>query len=280
MFTVSVEKWVFRDFTSARKSNHRPQKTSKRKVMISKIPGLKFPFAILIIIIGAHSAFGCMYGQLRTVCEKYAAADLIVIGEIKSVQLGGMTQIVAVRVEKTFKGIAKKSLTISQPRSTCDREFSEGKTLLLYLVFDKTSGKYKEMTPDAGDEKERSSEEIYWLGSLPASLRRTRIAGTVTLYKDNPFEFLSSISSLKITVSSGEKSYNVVTDRNGVYEIWDLPPAKYKILPEFTSKFSLRFTMSKGNVEFKQISNDRIDTENFEVNLTELKCGGADYALK
>ena len=144
---------------------------------------------------------------------------------------------------------------------------------MLYLVFDKTSGKYKEITPDAGDEKERSSEEIYWLSSLPASLQRTRIAGTVTLYKDDPFEFLSNISSLKITVSGGKKSYDVVTDRNGVYEIWDLPPAKYKILPEITSKFRLDFALSKGAIEFKQISNVETDDQNFEVNLTESKCG-------
>jgi hypothetical protein len=249
--------------------------------MISKIPGLKFPFAILIITIGAHLAFGCMYGPpFRTVCDKYAAADLIVIGKIESVQPGGTRQIVAVTVEKTFKGTVKKNLTISQPRSTCDREFSEDKTLLLYLVFDKATGAYKEITPDAGDEKDRSSEEIYWLSGLPGSLNRTRIAGTVTLYKDDPFEFLNNISGLKVTVSSGKKSYNLVTDRNGVYEIWDVPPAKYKILPEITSRFSLDLVLSKGDVEFKQISKDEVDTKNFAVNLAELKCGGADYVLK
>jgi hypothetical protein len=249
--------------------------------MKSKIPGLKFPFAFLIIALGAHLAFGCMYGPpYRTVCDKYAAADLIVIGKIERVQLEPATQIVAVRVEKTFKGTVKKSLTIFQPRSTCDREFTEDTTLLLYLAFDKTSGKYKEITPDAGDEKERSSEEIYWLSGLPASLHRTRIAGTITLYKDDPFEFLNNVSGLKVTVSGGKKSYNVITDRNGVYEIWDLPPAKYKILPEFTSKFELDLVLSKGDIEFKQISKDQIDNKNFEVNLTGLKCGGADYVLK
>lgn len=278
MFAVTGR---IRDLASARKATTRRKRHQRVKIMKSKIPGLKFPFAILIIALGVHFAFGCMYGPpYRTVCDKYAAADLIVTGKIESVQPEGTTQIVAVTVEKTFKGTSKKSLTISQPRTTCDREFSEDKTLLLYLVFDKTSGKYREITPDAGDEKDRSSEEIYWLSGLPASLHRTRIAGTVTLYKDNPFEFLSNISSLKITISSGTKSYNVITDRNGVYEIWDLPRSKYKISPEITSTFSLNLILSKGDVEFQQIGNDRIDTENFEIDLTELKCGGADYVLK
>jgi hypothetical protein len=107
-----------------------------------------------------------------------------------------------------------------------------------------------------------------------------RIAGTITLYKDDPFEFLNNIFGLKVTVSSGKKSYDMVTDRNGVYDIWDLPPAKYTILPEFTSKCRLGLVLSKGDVEFKQISDDQVDTKAFQVNQTELKRGGADYVLK
>lgn len=217
----------------------------------------------------------------RTVCEKYSNAEMVVTGKTESVEVGSSTQKVIVAIDETFKGNRQSRITLYQPLSTCDWDFSddEGKNVLLYLVKDSKTGQYSNDSPGAGGIVERSSEELYWLRELPKSLNRTRIAGTIELYQKKPFEFMNNVSGVRITVSSEKRSYETLTDKNGVYQIWDLPLADYSILPMFPSNLVTDLTMSKGDIEFKQISKDQVDTASFTVNLKQLKCGGADFVL-
>lgn len=217
-----------------------------------------------------------------TVCEKYSNAEMVVTGKVLSVELEGAAQKVVVAIDKTFKGKHQRKITLYQPQSTCDRDFfdDDGKSVLLYLVQNKETGRYRNNSPSSGGLAERSSEELYWLDGLPGSLKRTRISGTIDLYEDDPFEFVKSISGVKVTVFTEKKSYTAMTDKNGVYEVWDLPRGEYSILPVFPSSLRFGLVLSKGEVEFKQISKDEVDTENFKVSLSQLGCGGADFVLK
>ena len=235
---------------------------------------------IMAFLFCSHLTYACMWGPpYRTVCEKYSNAEMVITGKIESVEVVNSTQKVIVAIDETFKGNRQNKITLYQPMSTCDWDFSddEGKKVLLYLVKDSKTWQYNNDSPSSGGVVERSSEELYWLRGLPKSLNRTRIAGTIGVYKSDPFEFLNNVNSVRVTVSNEKKSFETLTDKNGVYEIWDLPPAEYSVSPVFPSK--LRFALSLGDIEFKQIDKDRIDTANFKVNLTQLKCGGADYVL-
>jgi len=48
------------------------------------------------------------------------------------------------------------------------------------------------------------------------SPKRTRISGTVELYKDSPFEFVDYVVGTKVRVFNDKNSFEAFTDKNGV----------------------------------------------------------------
>lgn len=244
---------------------------------------LKFFVTFSFIVIIGKTSFACMYGPpYRTVCDTYNQADSVIIGEIESVSRNNSIQKVIIKVNKTYKGDEQKRIVVNQPQSTCDWDFSDsvGKTILLYLIQDKKTKTFTAISEGMGGNIEKESENLYWLNNLPMSLNRTRISGKIELYQDKPFEFLNYIIGTKVKIYNEKNSYEAKTDKNGVYEIWDIPVGKYKITPEIPKQFFLRFSLSRGEIEFKQIDEDQVDTEDFTVEIQPNSCGGADYVLK
>lgn len=160
---------------------------------------LKFLFLAVVVTFSVENSLACMYGPpYKTVCETYAQADSVIIGKIESVKGNDYNQTVIINVEKIFKGQNQKQIILSQPQSTCDWDFSdeEGKTLLLYLIRNRKTKKYSAIAEGMGGRVERQSENLYWLNDLPKSLKRTRLSGSIELYKDEPFEFVDYVGRL------------------------------------------------------------------------------------
>lgn len=240
-------------------------------------------FLALVFAFSLQVSLGCMYGPpYRTVCDTYAQAASVIIGKIESVESNDSTQRVGINVKKTFKGKNQNRIVLNQPQSTCDWDFSgnKGKTLLLYLRRNEQTQTYDAISEGMGGSLERTKEDLYWLNNLPKSLRRTRISGTISLYQNNPFEFLNYLVGTKVKIFSEQNSYQVRTDKNGVYEVWDLPIGKYKILPEIPIGFGQRLVLSKGEIEFKPIGKDEVNTKDFQIEIEQNTCGGADYVLE
>lgn len=223
-----------------------------------------------------------MYGPpFATVCEKYANADAVVIGTITDVKAGGRGQFVKLRIERTYKGKVTGVVELDQPLSSCDWDFAgeEDKKLLLYLSKNKGKASYHAIGTGYGGMLDEENDDIYWLNNLPMSLKRTRISGAIKLYDDQPFTFLDFVSNVSVSISNGKVVFNVVSDIKGVYQVWDVPFGKFRITPNFDSIYDLGFPLSKGNVEFKSISKNEVDTKSFEIVIGTDKCGGADYVL-
>jgi hypothetical protein len=246
---------------------------------------------LAVLLVNINSAMACVYGPpYATVCEKYAEANAVIIGKIIKVTPHYTTtnavsyqssQTVKIEVNKTFKGIRKNTITLMQPQSTCDWNFEGeiGKTLLLYLHKDEKTKQFSAIGSGSGGEITRKAEDLYWLKGLPKSLKRTHISGTIELYEKEPFNFLSFLPETKVKIHNEKYSYEVKTDKNGVYKIWDIPVGKYKITPEFTAGFSLNFSMSKGIVNFKKLSEYQVDENDFTVEIQPDSCGGSDYVV-
>jgi len=237
---------------------------------------------VLFFALNFKTVSACMYGPpYRTVCETFAQASSVIIGKILNVEDKTSYQVVEVEVEKTYKGEKKKKIILTQPRSICDWDFSKtvGETKLLYLVQNRKTKTYSAIAEGMGGTPEKESENLYWLNNLPKSLDRTSISGTIELYQNEPFEFMNVIVGTKVRIFNKKTSFEVFTDKNGVYEVWDLPIGRYKIVPEFTNDYKLEFSLSRGLVEFKQISDVKVDTEVFTIEIQKNGCGGSDYIL-
>lgn len=243
----------------------------------------KIVFFLLTLFINLESVYACSYGPpYKTVCEAYNEANSVIIGKIIELKNeSAYQQVVKIKVNKTFKGEKREEIILHQSLSTCDWDLSdsEGEALLLYLYKNKKTGIYSAMAQGMGGRIENENENLYWLNNLPKSLKRTRVSGTLKLYQDNPFEFINYAIGAKVRIFNDKNSYEVLTDKNGVYEVWDLPVGKYKIIPKFPKEYVLNFSLSRGLIDFREISDVQVDTEDFTVVIQKNGCGGSDYIL-
>lgn len=245
-----------------------------------------FPLSAAMILLFSSGALACIYGPpYRTVCRNYSEAGLIVIGKVTNVEWDEETkdyeQIVSVDVEKSYKGISSESITLYQPQSTCDWEFSRlvNKTFLLYLQADKKTGRLSAIGTGAGGEIDRVKDEIRWLELLPDSLNRTYISGNVGVYRRKPFEFLKSLSGVRLRVFNDKFSFKLNTDKYGTYYKWDIPVGKYKVTPEFGLGYKQRDQLEKGNIDFGPIDNEKSDPKDVQIEISDKSCGGIDYVV-
>ncbi|HEX8282163.1 MAG TPA: hypothetical protein VF588_02360 [Pyrinomonadaceae bacterium] len=243
----------------------------------------KILFLTLIFFIpGGGTSLACMYGPpYKTVCESYAQADAVIVGKIESVDGDHLNQSVVIKVERTFKGRKRKEFVLSQPQSTCDWDFSGevGKTMLLYLVRHRETNKYSALAQGMGGRVEKEQENLYWLNKLPKALNRTRLSGAVRLYKNDPFEFVNFPVGVKVRVFNRENSFEVLTDKSGVYEIWDIPVGKYRIEPLLPSNLKLSFALEKGLVDFDSLKKDDPNTNAVLIEIEPKGCGGIDFVV-
>ena len=244
---------------------------------------IKTSLVAITIFLSAEAGLACMYGPpYRTVCDTYARADSVIVGKIESVDgFGTNLQTVVLTVLRTYKGPPRKQIVLSQPQSSCDWDFSGsiGKTMLLYLVRDKKTKKYSALAQGMGGPVDQESENLYWLNKLPRSRNRTRISGTVNVYREEPFEFIEHVQGLKIRVFSETKSFDVVTDRYGVYELWDVPVGKYQIVPVIPSLLKLRFPLERGAVDFDSLKKKNPNSREVLIEIQPRWCGGLDFVL-
>jgi len=228
--------------------------------------------AALVLILSAQNSSACSCSVNDTVDKDFVQTPNIVIlkaqsvekladGELNLGNYGGIKQTV-LTVEKVFKGNLKVGQELIFAQGTgadCVWTFTEksvGENYLFYLgdkpIDDKSSGKMIASTVRgdlsvskgiwAGSTCSRSGSVDYaaadlkYLENISKVRGKTRLSGLLNQYISVATEENEAKSNLladfKIKISGGGKNIELKTDENGVYEIYDLPPGKYKITPE------------------------------------------------
>ncbi len=111
------------------------------------------------------------------------------------------------------------------------------------------------------------------------SLKRTRLSGTLELYKDTPFQFEDYISGTKVRIFNDKRSFEVVTDKNGVYQIWDIPVGKYQIEPILSPNLEIEIDIERGLIDFDSLKKKDPDTDDVLVEIQPKGCGGIDFVV-
>ncbi|HEV2799739.1 MAG TPA: carboxypeptidase regulatory-like domain-containing protein [Pyrinomonadaceae bacterium] len=220
-----------------------------------------FSFLLLVgavLLFGARAAHACSCGPSPTVLESYEAASNIVILRAISVEktekaapdgqiaddehyVDGVKS-TKMLVEKVYKGTLKAGdeITFGQGGGAdCVWTFNEksiGRQFLFYLHS-------KEKNPKlwygfgCGRSRglEHATDDLLYLNKLDKVSGKTRISGTVVNYGDGDW----SIEGRRIRIIGAKKTYEVKTDKHGVYEIYDLPAGKYLIEPEVPTGWQL-----------------------------------------
>lgn len=255
----------------------------------------KLIISVLFYIFLGQSAYACMCGN-TSVRDAYMSANTIIIAvaekiEYPNIELPDETilenieeQKVTLKSIKSFKGNKNTKIILTQSNSTCDWWFDEedlNKELLLYL-YKREDGTYSIVPCGRSISRKSANDDLSWLFNLPNSLKRNRISGTVkhSVTQNNYDYEYPLLENIKIKIEGKDKIYNFITDKNGFYEIWDLPEGKYKVSAEIPVEYVLSWTknMTANWTYFWQF--DERDEKSLEVELEKYSTGGIDFMFE
>jgi hypothetical protein len=139
-------------------------------------------------------------------------------------------------VERVFKGQVKvnEKLTFRQgdPILGCTWEFYEkeiGHQYLLHLLRpEKPSEPLYISTCNRSRDLENANDDLLYLNNINRVRARTRISGVLNM--DSSEDVI--LEGRTIRIIGKHKTYTAKTDKNGVYELYDVPPGRYVLEPE------------------------------------------------
>lgn len=204
--------------------------------------------------------------QIQTV-EKYAEGE-------KGYGYNGYKQ-ATLKVQKVFKGKIKVGDTFTFRQGgngNCVMVFDGnlvGKEMLLYVGKKPNKNELWEIFVCSRSQfKESASADLYYLDNIKKYQGKTRVSGTLSKRirpsfkgEKGSFEFLSGIN---INISGEGKNINLKTDKNGVYEIYDLPTGKYIITPDKINGFKFSDSRFSEEIELEEEDHKGVDFD-FEV---------------
>ena len=195
------------------------------------------------LFIFADVASACACYHSATVLDAYEKADLVIAARFVSVtktktprSLINDIDTAIMTVDRVYKGDIKsgEKLTFTQGDSPidCSWTFYEqeiGTQYLLYLNRPQASTElFKVSTCNRSRSLEYANDDLLFLDNLNKVRGRTRVSGV--LDQDGGDD--SDVVGRKIRIRGKNKTYVAVTDKNGVYELYDLPPGRYVLEPE------------------------------------------------
>ena len=227
-----------------------------------KISLIALSFALLLIT--PDVANGCTCSGSDTICGAYASADAVFIGFVQKAEQrepkknGEQSeifsgQIAHVQVERVFKGKEISEAVFHAGLSSCDPIYKEGQRWLFYAYYDKKSQAWRIHACDRSTLIEKAADDLLYLQALPDSAQKTRLSGYLRHSEYDPVKgssLVENLSGVRVKVSDGQKTYEVYTDANGVYEIYGLPPGRYDIQPEIPPGLKKWFPSYYGETDF------------------------------
>jgi len=250
--------------------------------MITSLIALSF--TLLLVTPKVADRCDCGGSPTPTVCESYSAADAVFVGVVRKVERhepkknGKSNEIFSgriahVHVERVFKGEDISEVIFRSGKTPCDPSYEVGKRWLFYAYYDEESRTWSVNGCGRSTFIQFAADDLQYLQGLPASAQKTRISGVLELsgIDQATGNFLVEyLSGVRVKVSDGQKTYEVFTDGNGVYEIYGLPPGRYAIQPEIPPGLKISFPNYHGE-------RDNSDKNAIKAVLREKGCAGADF---
>lgn len=195
-----------------------------------------------ILMMNSPHAFSCSCGRESTVLEAFEWADLVVLTKAVSVERADSNtraqygvKSTKMVVEKSYKGNSRTGdeLVFAQGGgSDCIFTFKEEEIGHRYLFYLKRPANnppiYVAGTCGRSNDVRWAIDDLLYLDNLDKVRGRTRISGKLGNWAGEDPGFVGR----KIKIIQNDKVWEITTDKDGVYEIYDLPAGEYLIEPE------------------------------------------------
>lgn len=261
---------------------------------------LLWTFRVCLIVSFQQNIFACSCVSYLSVCQAYDSAEVVFVGTVTKVVNAKLKSFSVttlpngkekretvtgwkhyIKVEKTYKGTSQNEIILAIEDDYCTGiKYEVGSKLLLYAYYDKEQ---KVWTGDGycGRSGYQSEEDLNYLNGLPKTLTQTIITGRLFRFEDKSNKSIKrfeKLSNSKVTISSKTKSYDLTTDENGTYKVYDLPPDTYTIAPEIPKGLKIRSPIYYG---FEQFTENLIgESISVTVDLKETRCGEVNFLFK
>ncbi len=229
---------------------------------------------------GAAQRRACDYGS--TICEAYAEAGAIFIGEVSKVVPATTNiwqteddydQTAYVKVRKVFKGAQGSSIVLRQLGRRHTRKFIPGETYLFFADY-VPALKLWEVRPCGRTRIAKYAQaDLSYLNGRSRYAGRTRLAGEVVRYVEADAETAAGrLPGVKLKIVGADREYETVTDANGFYEVYDLPPGKYTVRPAVPDGLVFLWALHSGRDPVAR-------AKSLEIELREGDCTDLDIIL-
>jgi len=234
-----------------------------------------------------------------TVQEQYEWANIVVIAQAISIEKSAEmpqpydgVRSTTMIVEKVFKGpikIGEQMVFAQGTGADCVWFFNEksiGQRYLFYLVRDnKYRGSWNASICGRSAALRLAADDLLYLENVEKVRGKTRLSGTLSFYEAPIVQGQQgtrwTLAGKKVRVIGEKDTYELVTNEDGVYEIYDLPAGRYKIEPEIPSGLRIdTFFASKVPPNKRLIDSVRSKRETFEVMLESGKHSYFDFTYR
>ena len=239
-------------------------------------------FGLLLPAYATAQARRCEYGVAP--CEAYANADAVFVGEVKRIipvttkiwqTDDDYDQTAYVTVQQIYKGSKKQQIVLRQLGRRHAQKFISGSRYLFYANYD-SKLKLWEVRPCGRTRMaDYVQDDLLYLNSLPASSKRTRVSGEIVRYDtdaDNPQGTTEPLAGIRLRVTGEERDFEAVTNANGVYEFYDVPPGSYTVRPRIPNGLVFLWAIHYGDDIYAR-------ARSLEIELKEGGCSGVTILL-
>ena len=192
-----------------------------------------------------NMAAACALASKPTVLQAYNKSDVVVIARAISVEkltdqsqktmTGTVVSSTTMKVENVFKGNLRVGDTMVFGQGNgirCTWVFYEsdiGKEYLFYLNSPSKDQKlWYEYGLGRSNLRQNAADDLLYLNKLDKVRGRTRISGVLA---EDGLAGLS-LEGQTIRIIGRSKTYVTKTDKDGVYELYDVPPGRYVLAPK------------------------------------------------
>ncbi len=238
------------------------------------LPRWPILLTVVIFILGGSKALACTCLPPPTVLDEYEKSDIVLTARLTgfekvaakiTLQAGrdGRRVLAVVIVEKVYKGNLKTGERIKLEvgnGANCSMVFRSeqiNKAFLLFMRDPRTLP--KRATRDAGNRQaifdvsicSRSSSlasakaDLAYLDNRAALAGKTRLSGVIRSFS----EHAPSLAKTVLTISGSGRTITAETDQNGFFELWSLPPGKYRIEPQLPSGWKIGYTVTQPSAD-------------------------------
>lgn len=204
---------------------------------------------ILISVISVSEAQACSCGRIDAVDVAFDQTPTIAIFRVTSVDKykngdrrpdSADVKSAILRVEKVYKGrlVVGQEFTFTN-NGICIRTFDEkdiGDDFLLFLGENPAKGRaWAAGFCTRSRRVENNKADVLYLEKRKSVAGKSRLSGSVHIRTQNEKDpsdwYFKNISDVALSIRGMGLDLSVKTDENGIFEIYDLPPGKYKIFP-------------------------------------------------